>query len=277
MDRVLFDAGDDEQATGFFFTGISRVRDPSHLAFSPVPSRERIIDLIACKPAMHRRKTHDHFLRGCVRRTALHLRHCEPPPSALAQSSEAPKRYVRPKRKDEAGTQDQRKKRSALNKLIPEVAPRVAAPESPPPAAESTVQRKRGRQRGAVDPLDTPGARCPFRQPEVETVAMGSVKNLPVENTLFKMWTPPKTDASAKKQKAVKTVQRHSTSTSQAEAQAQAQAKAKSQAQAKAKAKAKEKAKKQEYVNANLDAVATLGFPTLQDVSSCSYGNRACC
>ena len=115
---MLFDAGDDEQATGFFFTALTRVRLPSDIGFSPVPSRERITELIACKPAMFARKRHEHYLRRKALRTAQRLQALgfAPPASALQPPPPEPTRYSKPKQPaTAAGTKGRRTHlRSAL-------------------------------------------------------------------------------------------------------------------------------------------------------------------
>ena len=63
LERVVIDAGDDEKSVGLFFVAITRVRYPSHLAFDPVPSLERISINIARKASLHSRKQHEQLLR----------------------------------------------------------------------------------------------------------------------------------------------------------------------------------------------------------------------
>jgi hypothetical protein len=69
LERVVVDAGDDEKSVGLFFVAVTRVRHPSHLAFDPVPSLERISTNIARKASLHARKQHEMILRGQSVRT----------------------------------------------------------------------------------------------------------------------------------------------------------------------------------------------------------------
>ena len=77
LDRVVIDAGDDEKSVGLFFVAITRVRHPSHVAFDPVPSLERISLNIARKASLHARKTHESSLRGLAARTKQRYAHLQ--------------------------------------------------------------------------------------------------------------------------------------------------------------------------------------------------------
>ena len=65
----MIDAGDDEKSVGLLFVAITRVRHPSHVAFDPVPSLERISLNIARKASLHARKKHEELLRGLAEST----------------------------------------------------------------------------------------------------------------------------------------------------------------------------------------------------------------
>jgi hypothetical protein len=83
LSRVLIDAGDDEKFMGLLFVALTRVRHPSHVAFDPVPSLERISTNIARKAALHQRKKHEVHLRTLQRQTSRRYVHHQPPQSAL--------------------------------------------------------------------------------------------------------------------------------------------------------------------------------------------------
>lgn len=104
LDRVVFDAGDSEASTGLFFTAVTRVRDPSHLAFQPMPDLERVTEEIASKPKLYARKLHDHRLRSRARLTAVAKRHLAPPQSALADAPPKPMPHRRSAPATQAGS-----------------------------------------------------------------------------------------------------------------------------------------------------------------------------
>lgn len=52
---------------------MTRVRHPTHIAFSPWPGLERVTSVIARKPALKQRKAHEATLRGLAQQTAARL------------------------------------------------------------------------------------------------------------------------------------------------------------------------------------------------------------
>ena len=78
LDRVLIDAGPDERAMGQLFVALTRVRHPDHVAFSPVPSLERVTTLIAQKKSLFDRKRHECHLRSRAARTAQRVSQLQP-------------------------------------------------------------------------------------------------------------------------------------------------------------------------------------------------------
>ena len=73
LERVIIDAGDDEASVGLLFVAMTRVRHPTHIAFSPWPGIERVTSIIARKPALKQRKEHEAVLRGLAMQTAERL------------------------------------------------------------------------------------------------------------------------------------------------------------------------------------------------------------
>ena len=73
LERVVIDAGDDERSVGLLFVAMTRVRHPSHIAFSPWPGIDRVTSVIARKPALRKRKQHETQLRGLANETATRL------------------------------------------------------------------------------------------------------------------------------------------------------------------------------------------------------------
>ena len=83
LDRVVIDAGSDERAMGQLFVALTRVRHPSHVAFYPMPTQERLTTLIARKGSLAERKKHEReVLRGLAVNTAKRYAHLNPPDSA---------------------------------------------------------------------------------------------------------------------------------------------------------------------------------------------------
>ena len=73
LDRVLIDAGPDEKAMGQLFVALTRVRHPDHVAFSPLPTLDRVTTLIAYKNSLYERKRHERHLRGIAAQTVHKL------------------------------------------------------------------------------------------------------------------------------------------------------------------------------------------------------------
>ena len=66
---VLIDCGLKEFAVGLLFVALSRTRHPDHVAFSTVPTLERVTSHIASLPALEKRMAHEQHLRELFTKT----------------------------------------------------------------------------------------------------------------------------------------------------------------------------------------------------------------
>ena len=87
LDRIRIDAGDDERSVGLFFVALTRVRHPEHIAFDPMPDRDRVTTNIATKPALRKRKIHERQLRKQAQLTKEKYASAKPPPDQIAPAT----------------------------------------------------------------------------------------------------------------------------------------------------------------------------------------------
>ena len=79
--KVVIDAGDDERATGQLFVALTRVRHPDHVAFDPMPEKDRVTTIIARKRQLKDRKVHEQHLRRKASQTRVKYSEHGPPPA----------------------------------------------------------------------------------------------------------------------------------------------------------------------------------------------------
>jgi hypothetical protein len=74
LDAAILDIGDDEFCSGLLFVAMSRVTHPDNLAFSKIPTFERVTDFIKRKKSLRSRRAHEEIL-GTMAIETKTLRH----------------------------------------------------------------------------------------------------------------------------------------------------------------------------------------------------------